>query len=130
VRRKSGRRGHHRDVDLGDDGSGRHAQRIWPEELKQPITALQYPVLRTVEHARAIDQRALGEVTIVDKATRPPRSAAAPPMGRVIAARFLEPLAEARRDEFSAALTTVAAHARREFLQTHGQRREGLTPSA
>ena len=46
----------------------RHA-RIWAEELQEPLTAVQYLALRTLEHAGAVDQRALGEITLIDKAT-------------------------------------------------------------
>ncbi len=144
-------------------GSLQRHTRVWSEELKQPITPLQYLVLRTVEHAGALDQRALGEMTIIDKATmtvllqrleranlidrvpderdRRRRLLALDPSAQpllntaavaqsVIAARFLDPLAEAQRDPFVAALMTLATHARQEFLQSRGQRREGLTPTA
>ncbi|HEX3803258.1 MAG TPA: MarR family transcriptional regulator [Solirubrobacteraceae bacterium] len=136
--------------------------RVWSEELRQPITALQYLVLRTLEDAGAIDQRALGELTIVDKATLTvllqrleraslidrvpderdrrrrllaldpsiqPLLSAARAAESAVAARFLEPLTEAQREEFIAALKPVAAHARQEFIRSRGQRRGGLTPT-
>lgn len=46
----------------------RHA-RIWAEELQESLTSVQYLALRTLGHAGAVDQRALGEITLIDKAT-------------------------------------------------------------
>lgn len=43
--------------------------RLWTAALDQPITPVQYLALRTIQNRGAMDQRALGEATLIDKAT-------------------------------------------------------------